>query len=172
MAIPPPLQNATTVSTQDILQAVVDRLTDQLGNLLAVDFFPDRPEDYELNHVDGALLVSYGGGQFSAPPASGLSAPALPARSAPQKRTLKFVVTLLVRALNGDHGAAEMLDAARGALRGFRPPGCARPLWFTQETPLGAAGGVWQYAIELATETWDGAAGPSRVSTTPTQETP
>lgn len=165
MSIPPPIDPIKAVSTREIFDSVIKRLDDQLGAIYAADWFPEDPDNYRVDHPIGAVLVGYSGAKYGAPPASGLSAPQLPARSAPQPRTLRLTITVLLRVLNGDYGAPEALDQVRNALRGFRPPGCTRPIWFEDEAYLGNAGGIWQYALNVATQTWDGQKGPARVPT-------
>ncbi|WP_308170863.1 Gp37 family protein [Ralstonia syzygii] len=45
-------------TTLHIIDALVARLKAKLPQL-AVEYFPDKPADYRLNHPKGALLVSF-----------------------------------------------------------------------------------------------------------------
>jgi len=127
--------------TSEILAAVLARLTALLPGL-AVDFFPERPTDYRLNHPVGALLLSYLGGRFGTPEDVGFVL---------QERTVKLSVTVVMRQLNGRNGAIDACDAVRLALVGFEPPHCRRKLYVLDEKYLGEVSGLWQYAIDLAT---------------------
>ncbi|AXE34011.1 Gp37 family protein [Chromobacterium phragmitis] len=129
---------ATTV---EIIDALVARLQARLPGLL-VEYFPERPAEYRLNHPAGALLVSYLGSQFAAPVDAGIVA---------QPRTLKLSVTVVLRQLNGRTGAVAVLDDVRRALVGYRLPDC-RKLQATAERFLGQTSGLWQYAVDLATQ--------------------
>ena len=49
-----------------VIDAVVARLKEKLPTL-AVEYFPEKPAEYRLNHPKGALLVSYAGSRFDKP---------------------------------------------------------------------------------------------------------
>lgn len=128
-------------TTLQIIDAVVERLKVKLPQL-AVEYFPDRPAEYRLNHPKGALLVSYLGSQFDA---------TVDVTYIAQPRTVKLSVTVILRQLNGKGGAVDVVDAVRQALVGFRPPDC-RKVWAVSEKFLGETAGLWQYAVDLASE--------------------
>ncbi|EKY7025774.1 hypothetical protein QFI32_005337, partial [Escherichia coli] len=46
-----------------VLDAVLARLREKLPQL-QVEYFPEKPAEYRLNHPAGALLVSYAGSRF------------------------------------------------------------------------------------------------------------
>lgn len=129
---------ATTVQ---MIDAVLARLKTKLPSL-AVDYFPERPAEYRLNHPKGALLVSYPGSQFGATVAVSHMV---------QPRTVKVSVTVLLRQLNGKGGAVDVVDAVRRALVGWRPPD-GRKVWAVSERFLGESAGLWQYAVDVAFE--------------------
>lgn len=129
--------------TKQITDAVLDRLKTMFP-AMAVEYFPDRPETYNLLHPVGALLISYGGGKFSPPEDTFYAV---------QHRGVKVVVNSLLRQLNGSTGIMEQLDMLRLALAGFRPPHCMRGLYVTDEHYLGQADGVWQYQTDFLTAT-------------------
>lgn len=128
-------------TTLQIIDAVVERLKVKLPQL-AVEYFPDRPAEYRLNHPKGALLVSYLGSQFDT---------TVDVTYVAQPRTVKLSVTVILRQLNGRGGAVDVVDAVRQALVGFRPPDC-RKVWAVSEKFLGETAGLWQYAVDLASE--------------------
>ena len=129
-------------TTLEIVVAIKGRLAAKLPGL-AVEYFPDRPDEYRLNHPKGALLVSYLGSRFGDVADIEIVA---------QERTAKFSVTVLLRQLNGNGGAIDVLDQVRLAVAGFRPPDC-RKVWIVGERYLGESTGIWQYAVDFATET-------------------
>lgn len=128
-------------TTLQIIDAVVGRLRVKIPQLV-VEYFPDRPAEYRLNHPKGALLVSYLGSQFDT---------TVDVTHIAQPRTVKLSVTVILRQLNGKGGAVDVVDAVRLALVGFRPPDC-RKVWALSEKFLGETAGLWQYAVDVATE--------------------
>ncbi|MCW5223518.1 hypothetical protein D5041_07890 [Verminephrobacter aporrectodeae subsp. tuberculatae] len=128
-------------TTLQIIDAVVEHLKVKLPQL-AVEYFPEQPAQYRLNHPKGALLVSYLGSQFST---------TVDVTYIAQPRTVKLSITVILRQLNGRGGAVDVLDAVRQALVGFRPPDC-RKVWIVSEKFLGEAAGLWQYAVDVASE--------------------
>ncbi|NLR73579.1 Gp37 family protein [Leeia aquatica] len=129
-------------TTLQIIDAVVARLKVKLPQL-AVEYFPDQPGEYRLNHSKGALLVSYPGSQFTDP---------VDLTCIVQPRVVKLSITVLLRQLNGRGGAIEKVDEVRRALVGWRPMDC-RKTWAVSEKFLGESAGIWQYAVDLATQT-------------------
>ncbi|WP_047257741.1 Gp37 family protein [Chromobacterium subtsugae] len=125
-------------STVEIIDAMVARLAARLPGLL-VEYFPERPSEYRLNHPAGALLISYLSSQFGAPVDAG---------AVVQPRTLKLSVTVVLRQLNGRTGAVAVLDDVRRALVGYRLPDC-RKLQAAGERFLGQSAGLWQYAADF-----------------------
>ncbi|RAS18935.1 Gp37 protein [Microvirgula sp. AG722] len=128
-------------TTLEIIDAVVGCLRTRLP-ALAVEYFPERPVDYRLNHPKGALLVSYLGSQFG---------DTVDTQYIAQPRTVKLSVTVVLRQLNGRGGAVDVLDLVRRALVGFRPPDC-RKLKAVSEKFLGESAGIWQYAVDVASQ--------------------
>ena len=59
----------------------------------------------------------------------------------------------VLHSLSGTMAASERLlvDAVRLAIVGFRPPDC-RKVWAMSEKFLGETAGLWQYAVDLASE--------------------
>lgn len=129
-------------TTLQMLEAVVERLRAKLP-ALAVEYFPERPADYRLNHPKGALLVSYVGSQFGDSVDTSIIA---------QPRTVKPSVTVVLRQLSGRGGAVDVLDLVRTALLGYRLPDC-RKMRVVSEKFLGESAGLWQYAVDFSAET-------------------
>ncbi|MCL1861788.1 MAG: Gp37 family protein [Proteobacteria bacterium] len=128
-------------TTLEIIEAVIARLKEKLP-ALAVEYFPEKPRDYRLNHPGGALLVSYAGSRYSAP---------VTTTYVMQPRELRVTVTVVMRQLNGRGGAVDAVDAVRLTLLGHRLPDC-KPLRAVADTYLGEAAGLWQYAVDFAVE--------------------
>ncbi len=53
-----------------VLDAVLARLREKLPQL-QVEYFPEKPAEYRLNHPVGALLLSYAGSRFDRPDDTG-----------------------------------------------------------------------------------------------------
>lgn len=128
--------------TLTIIDAVVARLKDRMPDL-AVEYFPDKPSEYRLNHPRGALLVSYLGAKYQEP---------IDTSAVVQPATIKLTVTATLRQLNGKDGAVAVLTRLRSALIGYKPPNCRRKVWALAEQFLGETAGIWQYAMDVATE--------------------
>ena len=125
-----------------VLDAVLTRLREKLPQL-QVEYFPEKPSEYRLNHPVGALLVSYAGSRFDKPNDIG---------AVLQTQTIQLCVTVVFRQLNGKRGAIDVLDAVRRILGGYTPPNCRRRIWLTREVFIGEVKGLWQYALDFATE--------------------
>lgn len=122
---------------------------------LAVEYFPEKPDDYRLNHPHGALLLSYGGSKY---------APSADTAIVTQEEAISFAVTVVMRRLNGRDGAVDVADQVGRALLGFHPVDCAQ-VWLSAARFLGQQAGLWQYQVEGTTLTWvvedsDGDSGP------------
>lgn len=128
-------------TTLQIIDAVVERLKAKLPQL-AVEYFPDRPAEYRLNHPKGALLVSYPGSTFG---------DSVDVTYVAQPRDVKLSIAVVMRQLNGRGGAVDVVDAVRHALVGWRAPDCKKAR-AVAETFLGETAGIWQYAVEVAAE--------------------
>lgn len=129
--------------TLTIIDAVVARLKAAFPDLTA-EYFPDNPADYRLNHPKGALLVSYLGAKYGDP---------IDTSAVVQEATPKLSITVTLRQLNGTNGAIAVLTRLRKALIGFKPPDCRRKIWAVGEKFIGESAGIWQYALDVATET-------------------
>lgn len=125
-------------NTRERLAAVLDELRRRIPQL-QVEYFPEQPDDYRLNHAVGALLVSYVGSRFQG---------SIDSWHVAQPQQFRLTVTVVMRQLNGKGGALDALDALRASLVGFSPPDC-QSLVAVQESFLGQVKGLWQYALDL-----------------------
>ncbi|MFD0709385.1 hypothetical protein C6H64_07415 [Photorhabdus luminescens] len=125
-----------------IIDAIVTRLREKLPGL-QVEYFPERPTEFRLNHPVGAILISYPGSRFDKPEDVG---------AVLQTQTVMLNATIVFRQLNGRHGAVATLDDVRRVLGGFQPPNCQRKCWLVRDTFLGEIAGLWQYTLDFATE--------------------
>lgn len=125
--------------TAELFTAFHDRLTQAFRDL-AVDYFPDDPETYRVNHPWGALLVNYTGTRYSEPFDTGLVA---------QEGQVKLTITVILRQLNGGAGAVAILGRLRKALVGWRAPGASTKTRAVEERFLGETAGLWQYAFDV-----------------------
>lgn len=126
-------------TTLEMLDAIEKRLKAKLP-ALAVEYYPEKPEDYRLNHPRGALLVSYAGSQFGESVDAGCMV---------QPRKLTVSVTVLLRQLHGKGGAVDVMDLVRQALVGFRPPDC-RKMRAAGDQFQGENAGIWQYVVSFS----------------------
>ncbi len=104
-----------------VLDAVLARLREKLPQL-QVEYFPEKPAEYRLNHPVGALLLSYAGSRFDRPDDTG---------AVIQSQTIQLCVTVVFRQLNGKKGRlmSWMLSAAFSVAtpRRLPPPYLADP---------------------------------------------
>jgi Gp37 protein len=107
--------------------AIVAQLKAEIGNIVEVTHFPDKPEAYELRHRIGVAMVIYTGGDYGEIMDIGNIA---------QERTMEFTVGLRIRDLGWafggppsgtSPGAYQVLEGIRVALTGFQPStGCTK----------------------------------------------
>lgn len=127
--------------TLELMEALVARLQAEFGRELAIELFPEKPQQYRLNHPAGAILVAYGSSKFG--DAEATSAMLL-------ERNLVIPLTLVFRQLNGKTGVIAFLDRIRGCLNGWYPPHCDNPCRPLDETFVGQVAGLWQYTQRFA----------------------
>lgn len=130
--------------TLAVLDAVVNHIKIAHGNELAVEYFPEQPLTYRLNHPVGAVLVSYAKSNFAINEAIGTTWMA---------REMTIPLTLMFRQLNGKKGVIAYLDSLRETLTGWTPPHCDVALKPINESFLAQNAGIWQYALEFTTST-------------------
>lgn len=130
--------------TKDIASDIVEQLKKSAGNELAVEFYPEKPTSYRLNHTNGALLVSYGRSNY--PKHNDTNAVIRP-------RELTFAITIVSRGLYDRFGAVPLVDWVLELLSGFMPVHCDKPLSPIKDYFDNHDSGLWFYVVEFSTET-------------------
>lgn len=120
----------------DLEEAFLQRLQPVLN--LAVELYPARFQDYRLLHPKGAVLIVYGGSEFSPPEAMGAIV---------QTRTVKMALVLMVRNLRTHAEGLPWLDALRALVTGFTPVPGATKAWPRQERFVDQQEGVWIWEL-------------------------
>lgn len=128
--------------TEQLMDALLERLRAAFSTELAVDLFPENPLQYRLNHPRGAILLAYGRSAFAGSESSD---------AVFQARSMTLRLTLVFRQLNGKDGVVPYLDRIRECLTGWRAPHCDQACRPVSEQFIGHMNGVWQYAQDFAT---------------------
>lgn len=118
-----------------IEDAIIGKLKEALPGM-AVEPFPQKPQEYELLHPEGAVLVQYDGSRL---------ADAGVTRAAVALRTVTFTVCALTRNLRDSAGSYSVLERISQALTGFRPQGCRDGAKLIAERFLFENDGIWAY---------------------------
>lgn len=126
--------------TEQLLDALRERLQQAFSKELSVELFPENPAQYRLNHPRGAILLAYGKSTFS----DGESTDAMF-----QARSIVLRLTLVFRQLNGKDGVVRYLDRIRTCLTGWYAPHCDQACRPLSEQFIGHTSGVWQYAQDF-----------------------
>lgn len=125
-----------SASVQDIETALIAKLREALPEL-SIEAFPERPEDYELLHPLGAVLVQYDGSTYGDNRLSN--------GGVAQVRTLRFSVVYLVRNLRDSSGCYDVLARGAEALSGLAVPGTIGAGTISSERFNAETDGVWMY---------------------------
>ena len=131
---------ANTITALEV--TIASRLQAEFPDL-AVEPFPDDPEEYRLNSPIGALLVRYHGAKYG---------DATDVHVMAQEKSAAVEITLVFRRLDGKEGVYHHLDAVRAALTGFVPEGWERLRPLAEEFVF-QQGGLWRYAMDFVTQT-------------------
>lgn len=136
------MSEPTPNSPMNLVTAVVARLTADLPDL-SVEYYPDNPAQYSLNHPIGAVLVRYPGSKYEKSRDTGR--PVL-------NRVLSLEITLVCRSLNGEGGIYDWLEAVRMGLTGFTPP-AFEPLLPVSDSFVAEDSGEWHWFFDFTTHT-------------------
>jgi hypothetical protein len=136
-AITPP----KLVPVEALCLGVVDILKTRLINSVTVQYFPDKPAEFDFEGYDAAALVLYLGSQFDRQGLRG-------AQGIHQQIRLR--VTLLVRLLHGHGGALGLLHDIRRSLQGVSVAGCTA-LVPTNEALNSEQQNVFSYDVDFET---------------------
>lgn len=128
--------------TKDISDSILEQLKAEFGHELAVEFYPEKPTSYRLNHVNGALLLQYGKSNYPKHNDS---------YAVVQPREMTFKVIIVSRHLHERYGAVLIVDWVCDALQGFTPTHCDRPLSVVSDYFISHGAGLWLYGIDVAT---------------------
>ena len=128
--------------TKAISDSILEQLKAEFGNELAVEFYPEKPEGYRLNHPNGALLLQYGKSNYPKHNDSD---------AVVQPREMTFKVIIVSRYLHERWGAVLIVDWVCAALQGFTPAHCDRPLAVVSDYFISHGSGLWLYGIDVAT---------------------
>ncbi|MBP5951310.1 Gp37 family protein [Pseudomonas sp. P42] len=127
--------------TEQLMEAMRDRLQEAFGKNLTVELFPENPSVYRLNHTRGAILLAYGKSTFGGSEAMD---------SMFQARNIVIRLTLVFRQLNGKDGVISYLDQIRSCLTGWFAPHCDQACRPVAEQFIGHMQGLWQYGQDFA----------------------
>ena len=122
-------------------------------NGIAIDAFPDSPENWRGITQVGNVLVRFEGSEYG-----GLE----DAGEVVQERKLRFRIGILARGLGwsdaagvSPRGGYAILQACLTALLGYKVQGCAK-LYAKEDSFVrrDRQGGVWVYALDVIVPTW------------------
>ncbi len=129
--------------TKTITQSIVDQLASVAGTDLAVEFYPEKPANYRLNHANGALLVNYAKSSY---PEHNDTASVI------RPRQMGFTVTIISRGLHDRYGAVPLVDWVLAMLSGFRPAHTDKTLSPVRDYFIQHQSGLWYYGVDFDTE--------------------
>lgn len=129
--------------TKAITQSIVDQLASMVGTDLTVEFYPEKPANYRLNHANGALLVNYAKSNY--PKHDDTAAVIKP-------RQMGFTVTIISRGLHDRFGAVPLVDWVLAMLSGFRPKHTDKALSPVRDYFIQHQSGLWYYGVDFETE--------------------
>jgi len=123
----------------EIENSIISRLKEDLSEL-HIKGFPEKPDQFNLLHPKGAVLIHYQGATYSSTKSTS---------SIIQEKKLEFSATVVMRHLRSNDGAYEVLDKVRELLTGFNIDGCSKISMLKEHFLLENAG-IWQYAINFS----------------------
>lgn len=129
--------------TKSITQSIVEQLASMVGHDVAVEFYPEKPANYRLNHANGALLVNYAKSGY--PKHNDTFAVAKP-------RQMGFTVTIISRGLHDRYGAVPLVDWVLSMLSGFRPEHTDKALAPVRDYFIQHTSGLWYYGVDFEVE--------------------
>ena len=129
--------------TRALSQSIVAQMASITGNDLAVEFYPEKPATYRLNHANGALLVHYG--KSSYPKHNDTAAVIRP-------RVMTITITIVSRGLYDRYGAVPLVDWVLAMLAGFTPDHADKPLAPVKDYFIDHQSGLWYYGVDFEVE--------------------
>lgn len=128
-------------STTGLISQVIEKLKLEIPDL-AVEYFPDKPSNYRLNHPIGALLVQYARSKYESPDELDLIV---------QTRKAFVGVYIIQPMLYGRLGVVANVDRVSDALLGFAPMPWQRFI-LVEDTFVSEKDGLWTYIVIAETE--------------------
>ncbi len=132
-----------TSLTKQVLDSIVEQLSYHVGEQLAVEFYPEQPTNYRLNHANGALLVNYGKSDYGRRE---------DVRAVIKERTSVFTITVISRNLHDKYGAVPLVDWVIAMLSGFTASHCDKPFAPIDDYFVQHQSGLWFYAVDISTQ--------------------
>ena len=129
--------------TKAITQSIVDQMASIVGTDLTVEFYPEKPANYRLNHANGALLVNYAKSNY--PKHDDTAAIIKP-------RQMGFTVTIISRGLHDRYGAVPLVDWVLAMLSGYRPEHTDKTLAPVRDYFIQHQSGLWYYGVDFDVE--------------------
>ncbi len=133
----------TTSLTKQVLDSIVKQLSYHVGEQLAVEFYPEKPANYRLNHANGALLINYAKSKYGNRQDVGLVT---------KERDMTFTVTIVSRNLHDKYGAVPLVDWVIAMLSGFTASHCDKPFAPIDDYFVQHQSGLWFYAVDIGTQ--------------------
>ena len=133
--------NLTTVES-DIITKLKADISD-----VEIKAFPDNPNEYNLIHPGGALLLRYNGSDYQEPDPNNQ-------KFLTQTRLFRWIITIMQRNLslkNGHRGIYDLIESIRSTLTGYTITGLpdASVMWPIGDRFISENQGLWVYAIEF-----------------------
>lgn len=107
--------------------------------------FPEKPEEYQLLHPFGAVLIQYEGSTYGNNK--------IVAGAVAQVRYVRFSATVLIRNLRSSSGCYEVMQRINTALHGLTIAGTISAVSMVSEQFYAEADGVWCYVQTYAVAT-------------------
>lgn len=125
---------------EQIEDAIVARLREELSGSVKVEHFPADPAKFDFANLPAAALVHYVGSKYASREG--------PAKT-DQRRRPEFAVVLLTKSLRGQGGAYHHLEDIRLALQGDSFAG-AGPAEIVRDELQSEQDGVWRWWVQVA----------------------
>lgn len=123
----------------EIENKIIEKLKEEISDL-HIEGFPDKPQNFNLIHPKGAILIHYQGGNYSSSKSTS---------SIVQEKKLEFVLTIITKNLRSNEGAYTYLDKVKEILTGHKIDGCSK-MYPIKENFLSEDAGLWQYSISFS----------------------
>lgn len=138
-----------TIITYQIMDSILSQLKMRCPEV-AVEYFPDEPERYRLNHGQGALLLNYARGDYGNHEDTDAVA---------TDKAVRFTLTVVSRELHGQgelarhESALGLLWRAGLALQGFYAAQTTQKIKLEREYFIDRKQGLYYYGLDFSTTT-------------------